>query len=77
MSAPDPAKLSLNTATIREKWGLAQAIEGCARHGIRGMVERAGYAGFHEVEIFSTLDWWQRDPDEVLAICKDPYVKAT
>ena len=37
MSAPDPAKLSLNTATIREKWGLAQAIEGCARHGIRGI----------------------------------------
>jgi len=29
--------------------------------------EAAGYAGFHEVEIFSELDWWQRDPDEVLA----------
>jgi sugar phosphate isomerase/epimerase len=38
---------------------------------IRGMVECAGYAGFHEVEIFSKLDWWQRDPDEVLATCKD------
>lgn len=38
---------------------------------IRGMVEAAGYAGFHEVEIFSKLDWWQRDPDEVLATCKD------
>jgi len=37
MAAPDPARLSLNTATIREKWGLAQAIEGCARHGIRGI----------------------------------------
>jgi sugar phosphate isomerase/epimerase len=37
VSAPDPAKLSLNTATIRERWGLAQAIEGCARHGIRGI----------------------------------------
>jgi sugar phosphate isomerase/epimerase len=37
VTAPDPAKLSLNTATIREKWGLAQAIEGCARHGIRGI----------------------------------------
>jgi sugar phosphate isomerase/epimerase len=44
---------------------------------IRGMVERAGYAGFHEVEIFSKLDWWQRDPDEVLAICKDRHVKVT
>jgi len=38
---------------------------------IRGWVEAAGYAGFQEVEIFSELDWWKRDPDEVLATCKD------
>ena len=38
---------------------------------VRGMVERAGYGGFHEVEIFSQHNWWQRDPDEVLAICKE------
>jgi sugar phosphate isomerase/epimerase len=38
---------------------------------IRGWVEGAGYAGFHEVEIFSELDWWQRDPEEVLRTCKD------
>ena len=44
---------------------------------IRGMMEAAGYAGFHEVEIFSRLDWWQRDPDEVLAICKDRHGKVT
>jgi sugar phosphate isomerase/epimerase len=37
---------------------------------IRGWVEGAGYAGFQEVEIFSELDWWRRDPDEVLATCK-------
>ena len=36
-SAPDPEKLSLNTATIKAQWSLAQAIEGCARHGIRGI----------------------------------------
>jgi len=36
-ASPDPSRLSLNTATVREKWGLAQAIEGCARHGIRGI----------------------------------------
>jgi len=36
-SAPDPAKLSLNTATVKAQWTLAQAIEGCARHGIRGI----------------------------------------
>ena len=38
---------------------------------IRSWVEGAGYAGFHEVEIFSERDWWQRDPDEVLRVCKD------
>src|SRR6185369_13005797 len=30
-------KLSLNTATVKQQWTLAQAIEGCARHGIRGI----------------------------------------
>ncbi|MBV8912389.1 MAG: sugar phosphate isomerase/epimerase [Acetobacteraceae bacterium] len=30
----DPARLSLNTITVRERWSLAQCIEGCARHGI-------------------------------------------
>ena len=37
MASPDPQKLSLNTATTRKKWGLAQAIEGSARHGFRGI----------------------------------------
>lgn len=36
-AAPDPALLSLNTATVRERWNLAQMIDGCARHGIRGI----------------------------------------
>ena len=30
-----------------------------------------GYAGFQEVEIFSEHDWWKRDPDEVLEVCKE------
>jgi sugar phosphate isomerase/epimerase len=38
---------------------------------IRRWIERAGYAGFQEVEIFSELDWWKRDPDQVLEICKE------
>ena len=37
MAAPDPALLSLNTATVREQWTLPQIIDGCARHGIRGI----------------------------------------
>lgn len=33
---------------------------------IRRAVEAAGYAGTIEVEIFSSRDWWQRDPASVL-----------
>ena len=38
---------------------------------IRHLVEKTGYSGFHEVEIFSQQNWWQRDPDEVLEVCKE------
>jgi sugar phosphate isomerase/epimerase len=36
---------------------------------IRSWMEDAGFRGAHEVEIFSANNWWQRDPDEVLATC--------
>ena len=36
---------------------------------IRGWVEAAGFAGFSEVEIFSSRDWWQRPGEEVLDTC--------
>jgi len=32
-----PSRLSLNTATVRERWTLRDCIEGCARHGIGGI----------------------------------------
>ena len=35
MTTPDPARFSLNTATVRAQWTLAQIIDGCTRHGIR------------------------------------------
>jgi sugar phosphate isomerase/epimerase len=38
---------------------------------IRSWMEGAGFGGFQEVEIFSELDWWKRDPDEVLRVCKE------
>ena len=41
--------------------------------GIRGWVEAGGYAGHVEVEIFSAENWWKRDPDEVLRVCKERY----
>lgn len=30
-------QISLNTVTVKERWGLADCIEGCARHGIPGI----------------------------------------
>jgi sugar phosphate isomerase/epimerase len=35
--SPDPARLSINTATLRGQWGLAEIVDGIARHGIRGI----------------------------------------
>jgi sugar phosphate isomerase/epimerase len=37
MSGPDPALLSINTATVRAQWPLPDIIGGLARHGIRGI----------------------------------------
>jgi len=37
LAPPDPGLLSVNTATVREKWNLREMIQGCARHGIRGI----------------------------------------
>ena len=41
------------------------------RH-IRALVEKAGYTGDIEVEIFNA-DIWAADPDEVLALMKDRF----
>ena len=37
MPPPDPALLSINTATLRAQWALPQIIDGLVRHGIRGI----------------------------------------
>ena len=37
---------------------------------IRAAAEAAGYAGFTEVEIFSSENWWRRPIEETLAVCK-------
>ncbi len=36
---------------------------------LRGWVEAQGYAGYSEVEIFSSANWWLRDGGEVLSTC--------
>ncbi|MFM9859250.1 sugar phosphate isomerase/epimerase family protein [Pseudoxanthobacter sp. M-2] len=43
---------------------------------IRGWAEEAGYDGFHEVEIFSSENWWKRPAEEVVAVCKERYLTA-
>ena len=40
---------------------------------IRGWLEDAGYAGPCEAEVFSSLDWWQRDGEETLDACVERY----
>jgi sugar phosphate isomerase/epimerase len=44
---------------------------------IRAAVEKAGYRGFTEVEIFSAADWWTRPSDEVLRTCIERYNTAS
>jgi sugar phosphate isomerase/epimerase len=34
---PAPDRLSINTATLRAQWSLAEIVDGLARHGIRGI----------------------------------------
>lgn len=36
---------------------------------IRGWMEAQGFAGYSEVEIFSSGNWWQKDTAEVLDTC--------
>lgn len=43
---------------------------------LRGMVEKAGYDGLIEVEIFSERNWWKRDPDEVIRVVKERFQSA-
>jgi sugar phosphate isomerase/epimerase len=40
---------------------------------IRGLVEKAGYRGYTEVEIFSAADWWTKPGDDVLRTCIERY----
>jgi len=44
---------------------------------IRGWMQAAGYRGMHEVEIFSSNNWWKRDGDEVLLTCRMRHEQAS
>ncbi|GGO83926.1 hypothetical protein GCM10011348_28980 [Marinobacterium nitratireducens] len=40
---------------------------------IRNQVEKAGYTGLVEVEIFSSKNWWQKPPEETLQVCMERF----
>ncbi|MGI9420791.1 MAG: sugar phosphate isomerase/epimerase family protein [Geminicoccaceae bacterium] len=42
---------------------------------IRSWIERTGFDGLIEVEIFSAPDWWRRDPDEVVRTIVERYAR--
>jgi sugar phosphate isomerase/epimerase len=41
---------------------------------IRSVIEKAGYDGPQEVEIFSSENWWKRPGEEVVATCVERYL---
>jgi sugar phosphate isomerase/epimerase len=41
---------------------------------IRAAIEKAGYRGPHEVEIFSSENWWKRPGEEVLSTCAERFL---
>jgi sugar phosphate isomerase/epimerase len=43
---------------------------------LRAMIDKAGYDGLIEVEVFSARNWWKRDADEVVRVVKERFVSA-
>jgi sugar phosphate isomerase/epimerase len=44
---------------------------------MRSHVEKAGYGGYIEVEIFSATNWWNKPGDEVLRTCVERFNSAS
>lgn len=59
--------LTPTTDLLNDRGMMGDGVIDIAR--IRGWVEDRGFAGYSEVEIFSTGNWWQRDVGEVLDTC--------
>lgn len=54
------------TRNLRDRAMPGDGVIDLAR--IRGWLDDMGYTGPFELELFSELDWWQRDPEETLKI---------
>ncbi|OZI31153.1 xylose isomerase [Bordetella genomosp. 10] len=63
------------TRNLRDRGMVGDGVIDIRR--IRSWLDSLEYDGCFELEIFSELDWWQRDPDETVAIAIErcaPYV---
>jgi sugar phosphate isomerase/epimerase len=54
------------TRNLRDRGMVGDGVIDIPR--IRGWLDDIGYEGPFELELFSELDWWQRDPDETVRI---------
>src|SRR5690606_1214228 len=54
------------TRNLRDRGMVGDGVVDIA--GIRGWLDDIGYVGPFELEIFSELDWWKRDPEETVRI---------
>ena len=54
------------TRNMRDRAMVGDGVADIA--AIRSWLDDAGYDGPVELELFSELDWWQRDPEEVLPV---------
>jgi sugar phosphate isomerase/epimerase len=54
------------TRNLRDRGMVGDGIVDLAR--IRGWLDDIGYDGPFELEIFSELDWWERDPEDTVRI---------
>jgi sugar phosphate isomerase/epimerase len=43
---------------------------------LRGLIDKTGYDGLIEVEVFSQKNWWKKDPNEVVRVVKERFVSA-
>ncbi len=57
------------TRNMRDRAMVGDGVADIA--AIRSWLDEAGYDGPIELELFSELDWWKRDPEEVIPIAID------
>jgi sugar phosphate isomerase/epimerase len=55
-----------NTRNLRDRGMVGDGVVDIAR--IRGWLDEIGYDGPFELELFSELDWWQRNPEETVRV---------